>query len=312
MSKFNFLVYLNNYSDQNPSNNASLNNFKWTRNIEGIQNEESSAESFNLAPLESKVLFSGTRILPQDNTTTFNLTLKPFTQNIYRLNILSGPQDYFRTPRNLFVDDTTEVQLIKNGSVITISSIDGANMDTTDVIVGDSLRLGSLFSPVNQGEHRIISKTPNSISIINNLGANESVVLGLDYDEQLEIYSSSGIQIGDKLYINNGFSLASFGTYTIKDVSSNYLEFYSTSPLLEESSVPANITIYSESKQFVYLENTTKLALKINGNEVIDLEPFSACNASRPGVFMIRSTIFSLEVENKDLNDSKLFLITVK
>jgi hypothetical protein len=177
MSRFNFLVYLNNSSDQNPSNNANLNNFKWSREIHGLSNCESSSESFVLAPLEQKVLFSGTRTLPQDNTTTFTIALKPFTTNIYRLSILTGPQAYFRTPRALSIDATTQITSSKNASVITFTSTAGTALNTAAVQIGDSLRLGSSFALTNQGEYKIIAKTSNSVSIVNNLGADNNIVV---------------------------------------------------------------------------------------------------------------------------------------
>ena len=49
MSKLNILVHLNAYSDAASSNNPNLNNFKWSREIQGFAIDEAKSDGFRLA-----------------------------------------------------------------------------------------------------------------------------------------------------------------------------------------------------------------------------------------------------------------------
>ena len=123
MSNFSLSFYLNAYSDGNPSNAPSMNNFKWLRTLNSIPANNPTSVAFQLAPGESRTLFSGSRTLTQDGTTDYSIQLKPLTTNTYVLSSSSGTAPNFRTPRTVGANATTEVDVTINGPVATFTSV---------------------------------------------------------------------------------------------------------------------------------------------------------------------------------------------
>lgn len=313
MSKLNFLVYLNTYSDASASNNPSLSNFKWAREITGIPASNPISEAFSLAPGETKTIFSGTRTLMEDGTTAYGIALKPLSSNTYRITNTAGTAPQFRVLRTNGADATTQITAVVNGPIVTFSSTGGTALNLAAVQIGDSVRIGSLFNILNQGEYKIIAKTTTSFTVENFTAVNEGpITLGSGFASQIRIYSAVGVQISDTLVIANGFSSASFGSYKITDVTDNYVEFYSTDVLPTESTILADLAIYSSAKNLVYLEADQKAQVTINGSVVANMEPFIINDARQPGVFMLKTTVWSFAVTNSSLDSASCFVATVE
>lgn len=313
MSKLNILTSIFGYEDENPTNNPAKANFRWTTDLQGIEIKEPKSETIKLAPNQSKSLFSGMATLSDDNTTTYDITLKPSTTNTYIILHNSGTEPEFRTPRNIATDSTTEVTVSKNGPLITFTATGGTLWDLTDLVVGDEVRIGGVFNIQNQGKFKILSKTIDSFTVENSAGAAEGpATLGITYESQVRIYSSSGVQIGDKLDISQDFSSASFGTFEITDVTSNYIEIYSSKSLPEEISVQTTLSIYTSQKKFVYIESDKKIIISINGIISNKIEPIQFGTKQKPGMFLNTSSIYSLEIENKSLETATIFFVTAE
>lgn len=314
MSKLNFLVFLNTYSDARASNAPSLSNFKWTREIEGIPAANPTSEAFVLAPGESKTLFNGTRTLASDNTTEWDLSLKPLSTTTYRLEAVAGSLPNFRTPRSTGADATTEISVTVNGPLATFASTGGTPLNLAAVVVGDYARIGDLFNQANQGEFKVLAKTATSLTVeLQGAVVESGIVLGADFAEQLQIYSAAGVQKGDTLIISSGFSIVSQNSYEITDVAANYIEFAFSDVLPEELGITnAGIAVYSAAKQIVYLESDKKATLTINGDQSVKMEPFVINDSVRPGVFMVKATVFSLEVQNTSTDPATLFLASAE
>ena len=228
MSKLNILTSIFGYEDENPTNNPSKANFRWTTDLQGIEIKEPKSETIKLAPSQSKLLFSGMATVSDDNTTTYDITLKPSTTNTYVIMHNSGTAPEFRQPRDIESDATTEVDVTKNGPLLTFTASAGTIWDLTQVEVGDEVRIGGVFNLQNQGKSKILSKTSTSFTIESSSGVAEtSIVLGLTFASQVQIYSSTGVQIGDKVDLTSGFSSVSLGTSEITDVTADYVEVFS-------------------------------------------------------------------------------------
>lgn len=314
MSKLNFLVFINTYSDAAASNNPSLSNFKWTRSMDGLPAQNPLSEAFSLAPGESKNMFNGTRTLTADGTTRYDIALKPLSSSTYRITVSAGTAANFRTPRAIGIDATTEITTTTNGPIVTFTSTGGTAMSTTAVQIGDMVRIGSLFNVLNQGEFKIIAKTSNSFTIENQIAVNEGpIVLASGFASQISIYSAAGVQKGDTLILSSGFSAVTLGSYKITDVAANYIEFYSTDVLPQETTVTSlDLAIYSAAKNLIYLESDQKVSITVNGSIVSKLEPFVINDSRRPGVFMLKSTVYSLDIQNTSLDTASLFLATIE
>lgn len=314
MSKLNFLVYLNTYSDPSASNNPSLSNFKWTREITGISAQNPLSEALSLAPGESKSIFNGSRTLAQDGTTQYSISLKPLSSNTYILKAVSGTLPNFRTPRSTGADATTAVTITVNGPLATFASTAGTAFNFAAVQVGDKARIGSDFNVLNQGEYKILAKTATSFTVENQSASAEGpIVMGADFADQIQIYSAAGVQIDDTIVISGGFSIVTQGSYKITDVAANYVEFYSTDALPIESNIQTQaIAIYSAAKNVIYIEADEKTQVTVNGSVVANIEPFIIGSSKQPGVFMLKSTVYSLSLQNTSLDSASLFVASVE
>ena len=316
MANLIFSVFLNTYEDTNPSNAPSLNNFQWNRALNSIPCNNPQSSKFSLAPGENRSLFSGVRTLLQDNTTNYSISLKPFTTNTYVLTGVSGTLPNFRTPRSPGADATTQVTVTSNGPLQTFASTGGTpfSLISGSVAVGDFVRLGSLFNAANQGEWQIIARTATSFTIINELGVAEGpITLGSGYAAQVSIYSALGVQANDILSINGGFSAATVGSYQVTGVGANFVEFFSANILPIEGPIQTqSISIYSNAKNFVYVEADQNCSLTINGVTGNNISPFIINNSTQPGVFLQSSIIYSLSITNNSTSTANCFLASVE
>lgn len=311
----NYLVFLQSYKDKTATNAPDMSVFKWTRQAQGIPTSKGESLEFSLSAGESKTLFSGTRSLNQDNTTQYSLQLKSGTTNTYQLEHTGGTAPDFRAPRTTGADATTQVSVTKSANVVTFTSTGGTlfSLILGGVVVGDWVSIGSQFNAANRGRFQIIAVTATSFSVVNASGvAQGAVTLGVSFQNQVRIYGASGVQVGDILNIFAGFSPVSFGTYSVTAVQDNLIEFYSGSALPAQTVTTQGIVIYSSAKKLVYLETDQKVSLVVNGVQESDLEPFNENGCKENGIFLKKSTIWSLEVQNTGSETVSLYYASVE
>jgi len=314
MGKLNILAHLNAYKDSNPSNNPSLNSFKWTREIQGVSANKPQSIEFCLAPGESKTLFSGQRILTSDITTTLDLALKAGTTNTYQLKHSGGTAPAFRTLRIIGSDATTQVTVTISGSLVIFQATGGTIYSMTSVVVGDEVSIGSAFNSANRGRFKVLAKTSDSFTIENTSGVAEGpITLGASFVDEVRIYSAAGVQVGDKIKLSAGFSSLSQATYEVTGVQDNLVEFFSAGILPAELGlINPSVTIYSAAKSFFYLETDKPVDVEVNGITESKLEPFIDGNNSLPGILMKRSTAWSLIITNNGTDMANLFFASVE
>ena len=314
MNKLNLLLYLNAYADSNPSNNPSRSNFKWTRENNSLLVNNPSSLAFSLAPGETKTLFNGSRSLTQDNTTQYSLAILPGQTSTYQLSWVGGTAPGFRTGRMTGGNGTSQVATSLNGTVLTFTTIAGQqfNLINGGVQVGDIVQLGNVFNTNNQGQYPIIALTANSFSVVNPLGAIETVVLGSG--SQVDIFSAAGVQAGDALLISGGFSPVSQGTYIVSSVTDLYVQFTYTGVLPAEGPITTeDIAFYFDAQRLVYLESNQNVTMNINGNPGMSIMPIADCGCKvQPGVFLTMSIVYSMTVTNTSPNTASLFLASVE
>lgn len=312
MSKMNLFLAISAYEDENPTNIPSKNVFKWAVDHQGISAEEPHSGSIKLAPGQSMSLFSGQVSISDDNTTTYDISVKSGTTNTYVLKHNSGAAPQFRASRSLGIDATSQVTVSKNSNLLTITASGGTLMNTTALVVGDEVELGTVFNIQNQGKFKILAKTSNSFIIENPVGVAETLILGIDFADQIRAYSSSGVQTGDKVAINSGFSTITQGTYEITSVSDNRIEFYSLKTLPAESNIAERLDIYNQSKRFTYIESDKKIDISINNASVGKIEPIQFGTKLKPGMFMFTSNMFSAQITNNTEETATVFFATAE
>lgn len=319
MSKMSLLVYLNGYEDINNSNNPTLSIFKRDRQYTGMDVSEPNSNVKQLAPGETFDLFSGSVALHSDLTTTYDIAPETNSTVNYRISYNSGTAPLFRTPRISGSDATTTVSVTKNAKLITIASNTGTALSLIagGVIVGDEVRLGSVFNVANQGKFKVVAVSATSLTIQNELGVNEgTVALGVGFSDMLNIYSSTGVQIGYKIEILSGFSLTTQGTYDIVDVSHDFIDIFSSSPLPIETNIsnnPAAFIIYQHAKQFLYVESSSEIQLFLNDSATPNIiEPITLGTDLKPGLFLISSVIKKAQVINTNSTVATIYYITAE
>lgn len=210
-------------------------------------------------------------------------------------------------------------QIPTGGSFILTGGLNGATaMNTSSVQVGDYILIGSNFNVLNQGIWQIISVSANSVAISNLGGVNEGpIVLGSGFASQIQIFSAAGVQAGDTLVISGGFSPITQGAYIVTQVTANTLQFIPTIVLPQQSNVQTEaISIYSSAKSLIYLEADQNTSVIVNGNAAGNILPFVIPavigSTTQPGVFMLKSTVYSLSVQNNSVSPANIFYASVE
>lgn len=318
MSKMNLTIHLNAYTDQVSTNNPDLNHFKWTRNLQQLSISEPESKCINLQPGQSASLFSGTVSIAADLTTTWAIALKSGSSNAYQISSDGGTAPAFRTVRSIGSDATTEVSITKNAKLMTITSTGGTlfGLIAGGAVVGDEVRLGSVFNLNNQGKYTILALSATSMTVENELGVAEGpIVLGAGFADGVRVYSQSGVQIGDKVDLIDGFSSVSFGTYEIVDVTDSYIEIFSGDSLPAESGIlnnPNALLIYRDAKQFLFIESDKKTDVYLNGSLTNEITPMFIGIDKKPGFFMSSASIKSASITNKSQETATIFYITAE
>jgi hypothetical protein len=248
----------------------------------------------------------GNVTIPADGTSTIN-------QLIVNFNNSSPPSQVV-----LQAGDDTQIPTLGASFILTGGADAVTGITTSSIVIGDYVQLGSNFNILNQGNWQIISKTSNSVSFVNEGGANEGpITLGSGFASQLNVFSADGVQIGDTLVISGGFSPVTQGAYKVTQVAANSLQFYMTGPLPLESNIMTEaISIYSRAKSFIYLEAASEVNVIINGTETINVKPFIVpgilAATTQPGVLMLNSIIYSLSIQNVGSASNDVFFAAVE
>jgi len=317
MSFMNLLVHLNAYKDASNTNSASLNLFKWNQDLTGLTISEPESKCVNIQPGQSLSLFSGTVSTNDDGTTTWDLALKSGSSSVYRLSHNGGTAPDFRTARVTSADATTEVTITKNAKLLTFTSTGGTLFDLVvgGAVVGDEVRVSGSFNANNQGKFKILDVNATSFTVENEIGVVEGPVT-LAGASDVEIFSQDGVQVGDKVDIKENFSSVIFGTYIISDVNPDYIEFASFENLPSQTAIsnsPEAFLIYSNAKNFLYIESDKKLDVKINSTSVTnEILPLKAGTKNKVGMFLSTGSTKSAEITNKSQEMATVFYVTAE
>ena len=315
MSKLNLLISLLTFDDANSTNDPQLAHVDWTRNIKGFSVQNPASKKEVLAPGESLSLLNGVVSTSIDGTTQFDLINT--TGSTYRIIYDgNGTAPDFRTERALAADATTEITVTKNNNATTtFTATAGTLPDFSSVVIGDELRTGAAFTLLNQGVNKIIAKTATSITIKKADSTGETVILGANFAADFRIYTAAGVQVGDKVIISAGFSPATQDTYDISDVAPDFIEFVSLEAIPEESDIipgAAGLIIYSDAKNFVYIECDKKCLVKTNGNAGELVEPQTSGSCVITGIYLKLGTAFQIDIENTSLEPATIIHITAE
>jgi hypothetical protein len=307
-NKLNLLVHINAYDSTNSSNSPTLNAVKWDRNYQGIDVNNARSMSFSLNSLDSQILHNGVVALTADNTTSYDLSLSPLGS--YVLSYNSGTLPGFRTKRAISTDATTTFVITRSANVITYIYNAGTIPSFASVVIGDLVKIDAPFNVGNRGYYTIISKTSTSVSVVNYAGAEETVLLGLDFAQNFKIFSNGPLLSGHSIEITTGFSPVTLGSYIVEIVEDDRI-FFSAQNLPLETGKIANVAAYSANKKMIYIESSEPITAFINGNPV-KINPIKIGVGLVPGMLLLNGPVYSLSVVNNGVNASNIFYTSVE
>jgi hypothetical protein len=191
MSKLSLSVYLNAYNDHHPSNNPNRSDFKWARDLNSIVVANATSQSAQIAPGETLQLFMGMRMLAQDGTTQYSISLLPETTSTYVLSNVGGTAPNFRTPRVTGADATTQVSTSVNGPLETFTSSPGTFAQFVGQIPG-------MPSPVTITAN-VLGTTGNAVLLVGDGTSSINTLIsnwnGLNPGNQVTLTTGNGNQV---------------------------------------------------------------------------------------------------------------------
>jgi len=303
MSKTNILISLNSYEDAASSNNPNLNHFKWTRQvITGDSSEPQSIQTLVPFGVQS-TLFSSTYNTDQDSTTEYQLAYQ--SGNLYSLEAIGGTLPNFRYDTGLIASSDVVMDVSVSGSAVTFTQVSGTPIVTTNLMVGDEVKISNNFNSLNQGSFRLLAFTANSVTISNPSGVAET---GVDATDSILIQSIAGVQAGDSIFLPAAFGAGATGIYQVVNVFPNQL-IIASNKTLPPVTVVAEIVSFTKPKKLVYIESSKPVKLTINGSSTILLEPaFLNC----PALTLLQQKVFSLSVEATEADGSMIYMASVE
>ncbi len=314
------------YVDANQNNNPQMRGIDWRRSTT-VACSNPKTQSFTLAPGATSTLFDGTRSTSIDTDTELALTLSALSSSLYRLTWTGvGTAPVFRTDRVIAGTGVTiDVTINSNLSATAVADAGiFADVTTGDIVFIPGPSTGDAateFSTLNEGYWVVIAVNSSTTiqlarpSDVDFSGVSESVLI--TDDSQLQAFSASGVQVGDKVSISAGFSASVQRIFTVTSVNSAWIEFESTATLpVDQTAVPGidGVLFYTEAKAWFRLEITQEAVVRLNGDtsNFNRVSPWSGFDITTSGPFEKSGPTWRMDVVNLSSQPMELVLMTVE
>lgn len=304
------------YSDST-SSTPERNNFSWSRPVSGLQVKNPQNVPYSIAVGESRTVFDGTRSTGVASDTEFTMSLSPLSvygqPSRYRFTHSDGTAPAFRVDRGLTLDGQDVEVEVNSNATVTVSSDAGSfsAVQVGDIVFIPSDQSGDVVSPfsLNVGYWVALGKSGDGSEVYlarQDAEDFEAVAetVTLTDDSQVQAFSASGVQIGDRVNVCNGFSSAVQRTYEVVAVNPAWFEVVTSAPLPpSEVAVPtaSGILFYTSAKRYVRVEYDQECVVRVNGDTTNKntCEPWEAGDDARVGEFTKVGTTWSLVVVNR-------------
>lgn len=300
-------------------------NVDWRRDIHDVPVRATKTETLTLAPGQEKTLFDGARALLLDGTTEFSVSLVPGESTLYRFRWTGGTNPAFRTDRNLTLNGASLTMTLNANSTATLAVSAGT---FSGVVPGDVLWIPdaqegvtSPFHVANQGFWSVLAASNSQLVLTR--GANEDfeglseLSVAVTANDQVQAFSSDGVQPGDSIDVSAVFSPASRRVYNVVDVTSKYLEVFSGAIVPEETDVvpgTSGFLVYTQAKTFVYIESDQDCVVRVNGDSgnTQRVAPWVAGDPSLIGSYERTGPTWSLKVLNRSTRTANVSVISAE
>jgi hypothetical protein len=311
------------FDDTNQTNAPKLQSINWNRDtLQGIPVEAPSNNEYTIPALASRNVFDGTRTLEYDATTQFSVVLSGLDPNRYRLTWTGGTDPGFRQARTVNVSGGSLIFVVNTNQTVVVTHTAGAvfgNVQAGDdlFIPGASTGDTGPFSTLNEGHWVVLAASTTSLTIVRETGL---VFSGLPQtvvvtnNSQFLVFSSDGVQVDDVVMLLSGFYPALLHSYEILEVTSKFVEFESSSPLPNQTTIPGDgsMVVFDQAKRWLYLETNQEVQLTINGVSLPPVTPFLAGDDGKVGTWMAASIIYSMVISNNSTQQARVRVISVE
>lgn len=308
MSQLNINTSIVAFSDVGQTNNPTMKNFDWGRNLNGLIVSNPKAEQMVLAPGATKVLFNDLRATTFGANTSIAVAF--LTENTYRLRFAGGTDPTFATDIPLTFPSTQMAVATQGNQTVVITAVAGI---FTGIVPGSYIYIYSpvdnptaAFSPLNAGAWVVIANPDNlNLTLARPAGTDFSST-----DETVTCaaagnmicFTPGAVVAGDKVRLAAPFAVGSRRTYRIQAVTSKWIDIFSSVPLAIET-VTAGTTgmfIYGSSKRYTRLEADQRVIVQFNGaaDTVQELEPWVAGDPRQMGWQERIGPVWSISVTN--------------
>ena len=296
-----------------------------SRRIISVTNPKS--DSYTIDPSSTLQLFSGLRSTSLDNTTQFTLTLSPLSNTTYRFTNTSGTSPNLRTNRSINL--STHLTTLTSNANLTLTMAATAG-DFTSVLVGDTLLIPgtstgdsvSPFSPLNEGYWIVLAKDGTSSTLqLSRLsgqpfvGMSEAVTPSSS--GQVLVYSSTGVQLNDKVTISLNFPQSILNAYVITAVTPSWFEVTATQPLpvnIISTPTTAGIAFYTNAKRYIRFEVDQACYVQLNGDTGTSntISPWAPADKNNTGFMEKSGPCWSASITNTSSCPLHLVLLSVE
>lgn len=319
------------YGDSAQSNNPALKFVDWTRQLLNVPVKNPKCEAFSVDPLSTLSVFSGVRSTTIDGTAPFTLSLSsvPGSSNLYRMTWGgSGTNPSLRTKRTLVLGSTTVTVTVNGNSTVTFA--DSVAGKFVNVVVGDVLFVPGTttgdtagpFNALNEGEWTVLSKDGANqiLTLARPTGKSfegYGEVVAVASDPQVIAYTSTGVQVGDKVTISDGFTAPVTSTFEVASVRPSYFEFYATQALpvdVTASPTVAGMIFYTKGKRYMQVDADQECLVLVNGDSgsTQRLSPWAAGDPSQMGSYSKSGPAWSLSVQNLSTNVMSIVVVSIE
>jgi hypothetical protein len=193
-------------------------------------------------------------------------------------------------------------------------TLNTASPEFAGVVVGDTVFVpntntgdsANVFSAANSGYWTVISVvSTSSLQLARPAGEDFAATPETQTPvsaAQVQIFSASGVQVGDAVDISAGFSFSD--TFTVAAVTANFFEVVSSKIIPSEVGVTpgaSGMIFYTDTKNFLYVEVDQEAVVRLNGasGNFDRLSPREPGSPTMPGVFMKLGPVWSLVIVNR-------------
>ena len=311
----NVIQQIQAYGDRSPNSNPRLKFVDWKRDNSGVVVSDPKSEAHEIDPGATKVVFDGTRATTVGVSTAFDVALSTLDPSRYRFTWSGGSNPTLRSDRSLALNGRTLTFAVQANNTVLVTVSGAGSNDFTGVLAGDTVFIphtttgdsANVLSVLNAGYWQVLAAvSATQLSLARFPGASfealsENQVLATD--AQFQAFSTSGVQVGDRVDISSGFSTATRKTFEVVAVTSTFFEVISTLPLPPETGITpgaSGLIFYTDTKSFLYIEADQEAAVRVNGGDSSHrLSPVEASNPDKPGIYMKRGPTWSLSIVNR-------------